>query len=99
MKFKDYQTNPSLRKMLTVAMTLALVVAPLSTSYARPDVPPGKVSTPVYDYRDFMGPHVTQRVYRINGGEGFLIQTVEQLTEDERRIDNEWFDDQRFSTL
>ena len=79
MKFKDYEANPSLGKMLIVAMTLALVSAPLSISYARPDVPPGQVKTPTYDYRDFMGPLVTQKKFVESRRDGSVVDRYQWL--------------------
>lgn len=97
MKFKDYETNPSPRTMLTVAMALGLVLAPFSTPYARPDVPPGKVSsTPVYDYRDYAGPNVSERVFKGSFGnnEFTVIDTMTRLSEPgELEVDRATWDD------
>lgn len=80
MKFKDYETNPRLRKMLTVGVTLALVLAPLSTAYARPDDRPGQESTPVYDYRDFHPePLVTQKEFVQRRIDGSVVDVTQWL--------------------
>jgi len=79
MKFKDFEMIPSLGKTLTVAMTLALVGAPVSTAYARPDVPPGQVKTTVYDYRDFTGPGVTQKQFVQHRSDGSEVDVTQRL--------------------
>ena len=79
MKFKDYKTYFGLRKMLTVAFTLVLVSASLSTPYAMADGRPGKETTPVYDYRDFMGPLVTQKKFADSRRDGSVVDKYQWL--------------------
>ena len=83
-----------LRIILAAAVAIGFLLAPVSALSARPDVPPGKASsTPVYDYRDFAGSGVENRVYDgTDSGSSFtIVDNISRLATGELVIDRQYW--------